>query len=187
MSKPGTNALVTEPVFLTGFMGVGKSTVGRLVAGLAGIPFEDSDHWVERKSGLRVAEIFARMGEPEFRRLEREAIAELASREACVIGLGGGAILDPENQKRILSAGRLVWLEASPETLLERAQREPGARPLLGDPSASRAEKLARVRSLLDARKSAYGLAEIRIATEGKAARQVAEEIMNWLKTRPKK
>src|SRR4051794_39230438 len=113
------NSPVTK-IFLTGFMGVGKTTVGKLLAQRRGVPFVDTDHWVEKRAGKTVAEIFAEDGEPRFRELECEAIAELArDQTARVIGLGGGAILDLVNQKQLLESGIIIWLRANPETILE--------------------------------------------------------------------
>src|SRR3954469_10965926 len=112
MTSPATK------IFLTGFMGVGKTTVGKLLAKERGVAFIDTDHWIEKHAGKTVAEIFAKDGEERFRELEREALAELARDSSSrVIGLGGGAILDPANQKILLETGTVVWLRANPETI----------------------------------------------------------------------
>jgi shikimate kinase len=174
MSSPVTK------IFLTGFMGVGKTTVGKLLAKERGVPFVDTDHWIEKRAGKTVAEIFAAEGEARFRELEREALAELArDKTARVIGLGGGAILDPANQKILLEHGTLVWLRANPETILERVEREPGQRPLLE--GLSRDEKLGRIIKMLQARQQAYGVATLRVLTDGKNPSDVVAEVIGLL------
>jgi shikimate kinase len=158
-------------------MGAGKTTVGRLIADRLGVGFVDVDQLVESGAGSTVAEIFAARGEAVFRELERQTIARLAADgESRVIGLGGGAILDSANQREILASGTLVWLEARPETILERVQAEPGRRPLL-EKARTDEEKLEKIRSLLASRVASYALARVRVATDGKTPEQVADEV----------
>jgi shikimate kinase len=101
-------------------------------------------------------------------------------RDARVIGLGGGAILDPANQKVILDSGTLVWLRAEPATILQRCLAEPGVRPLLE--GGSEGEKLARIIKMLQARQESYGIAQIRVLTDGKPPSAVAAEVIGLLK-----
>lgn len=108
-------------VVLVGMMGVGKSTVGRRLAAELGRPFSDSDEVIEARTGRTVREIFEHDGEPAFRRLEAEVLAEaLAAPEPTVVAAAGGVVLDPGNRRRLRSAGTVVWLRAPVAVLVDR-------------------------------------------------------------------
>jgi shikimate kinase len=164
-------------------MASGKTTVGHLLASRLGYPFVDTDRIIEAEQKQTVAEIFAAHGETHFRRLERETVARIAGHaEATVIGLGGGALLDPVSRKALLAAGTVVWLEAKPETILERAGGEPGQRPLL-EGLPTREARLEKIRSLLESRTSAYGESHLRVTTDGKAPGAVVDEVLELLRS----
>jgi shikimate kinase len=97
-------------VLLSGFMGAGKTTVGRLLAARLGWPFVDLDAEIEARSGLAVRELFARHGEPEFRRRERQVLVEMLERDPLVLATGGGTLVDPDNLELAKRAGLVVWL-----------------------------------------------------------------------------
>jgi shikimate kinase/3-dehydroquinate synthase len=97
-------------VLLIGFMGAGKTTVGRLLAERLRMPFADLDSEIEARTGLAVRELFSRHGEPEFRRVERELLAELLTRDPLVLATGGGTLVDPDNLALARGAGLVVWL-----------------------------------------------------------------------------
>ena len=129
-------------VFLIGMMGVGKSTVGKLVSDRLGWPYLDSDEWVERHTGRTVPEIFAADGEAAFRAQESAALEEAATSDGpLVVGVAGGAVLRPENRELIRRAGKTVWLRADPLTLAHRVGNGHG-RPLLGDAPAAALKRL---------------------------------------------
>ncbi len=164
---------MARPIYLVGMMGVGKSTVGPLLAARLGRDFVDTDLEIERRTGRAVADIFDRDGEAAFRRLEAEAV-EAASSEPAVIALGGGAIVQPGALERLCGRGDLVYLRASAELLLERIG-DPSNRPLLA--GLGEAECAARLRSLLDERRPFYERARFQIDAEG-TGDEVVDRIM---------
>jgi shikimate kinase len=115
---------------MTGMMGAGKSTVGRLVAQRLGRPFYDTDELIERVRDASITEIFAEDGEPGFREREKQIVEEVASRPWGVVATGGGVVLDSENVATMQKSGTIVYLAADVETLSRRLERAEG-RPLL--------------------------------------------------------
>lgn len=165
-------------VVLVGFMGSGKSTVGRLLAERLGAEFIDTDRWIEEQAGCTISQIFERDGEPAFRRMEREAIDHVAADTGRVIATGGGCLNDPGNLDALRRCGVMVWLQASPETIWRRVGADP-RRPMLrsSDPQG-------RIRQLLDQRHHLYAMADLYIPTDGCSAQQVADEIERLLEGR---
>ncbi len=170
-----------QNVVLVGFMGSGKSTVGRLLARQLGFRFVDTDSVIERRAGKPIKAIFADPdeGEGRFRELEERAIAEAARRERQVISTGGGAVTHPGNIGRLRGAGFVVWLDASPATVMERVG-ESRDRPLLQTPDPE-----ATVRGLLDERRPLYqSAADLRVGTGELAPRDIAygiaESVRLW-------
>jgi shikimate kinase len=120
-------------VVLVGMMGSGKTTVGRRVAAVLGRRFADSDEIIEARTGRTVAEIFAGEGEPAFRAIETEVLAEcLAVPEPTVVAAAGGVVLEAENRRRLVGAGTVVWLKVPVGTLVVRVAGSTH-RPLLDD------------------------------------------------------
>lgn len=157
-----------KPIYLVGMMGVGKSTVGPLLADVLGRGFVDTDLEIERTAGRSVSEIFDQDGEARFRELERAAIEDALDRKpSAVIALGGGAIVQPGMLDRLKGRGVVVYLRATPEALDDRIG-DAASRPLLaGLPSAARVARLA---ALLEARRPFYERADHLIDAEGDAA-----------------
>lgn len=147
-------------VYLTGFMGTGKSAVGRALARRLRRRFVDLDAAVERSAGLPVAGIFARRGEAAFRRLERAALAKAAARGGAVVALGGGALLDARNRALAARTGTVVRLTCSRRELVRRLRAKRAERPLLAGGPLD-----ARVASLLAARRGAYAGARLTVST----------------------
>ena len=160
------------PIFLIGFMGSGKTTVGRLLAQRLGRSFADLDERIARAAGMTVPEIFAREGEPAFRRRETEALRVAAAERRTVLATGGGAACRDENLEVMLGAGHVVALAVSPAEAVRRAGAASG-RPLLD----GAADPVAAAASLLAARQPFYARAHWRIETEGRPPATIADQI----------
>ena len=143
---------------LIGFMGTGKSVVGRRLAAVTGRRFVDTDRQIEQRAGKSVAAIFRDEGEARFRERESEVVASLAGQEGCVIATGGGMALRPDQIKEL--GGIRVALTASPEVILERTKRRRQTRPLL-----SGEDRAAKIRRLLAERAPYYRLADLAVDT----------------------
>ncbi len=134
-------------IALVGFMGTGKTDVGRLLAGKLGKDFVELDELIEQKAGKTIPEIFQQDGEIAFRELEIEAAREAAAQKNAVIACGGGVILNQINVDRLREQGVIVYLTASPEAILQRTSSDTDERPLLvAEDRASRVEKLLNFR-----------------------------------------
>lgn len=127
----------TGNIYLVGLMGSGKTTIGRALAKRMGRRFIDSDHEIERRTGVRIPVIFEMEGETGFRKREAQAIAELAQEPAIVLATGGGAILDPVNRVAMRDSGWVIYLDVPTGVLLDRTRHDTN-RPLLqvADPRA---------------------------------------------------
>jgi len=146
-------------IYLTGFMGTGKSVVGKELARLLRRPFVDLDLSIESAAGSNVASLFARRGEAAFRKLERKALLRAAKRQGVVVALGGGTLLDPRH-RAVVAKGVLVNLSCSRAELVRRLRPARASRPLLAGGSLS-----ARIGKLLSERRDAYGVADFTVST----------------------
>lgn len=161
-------------VILIGMMGSGKSAVGRSLAVALGRPFVDTDAEIEARAGRPIPAIFAAEGEAAFRALEAVVIAEVVGRSDCVVATGGGAVGNPANRAALRAGGLVVWLDAPPAVLLERA----AADGLAGRPMLTGPDPLGRLTELSAARAAAYAeTAHLRLETAGVSVEAVAEAI----------
>ena len=162
-------------IILCGFMGSGKSTVGRRVAELSGRTFLDMDNYIEQKQGMTIPEIFHQKGEPAFRAMEAEAVKELSQKDGLVIASGGGTLLQKENADLFRSTGTVVLLDVSPAALKERLKNDT-ARPLLQQP-----DRNAVIDRLLSERMPKYRAA-CDVSVDGNApACEVAKGVLRQL------
>lgn len=161
-------------IILVGFMGTGKTEVGRRLARELGRPFVDLDRLIETRAGKSVQAIFDDEGEARFRALEREAVRETIAIPDAVIATGGGAFVDAENRRMLLEAGWVVRLDAAPETIVDRIGAA-GDRPLLA--GLDRQGRIERVRTLLAERADAYATAPYAIDTDACDADDVVAQV----------
>jgi shikimate kinase len=164
---------LNRTIILVGFMGAGKTSVGKELASLLGWPFEDLDDRIQARERRTIEEIFRDSGEVEFRRCEHMALRELLSEsesDSRVIALGGGAFAQTENAS-LLQDRRIpsVFLDASVEELFRRCQRQGLKRPLHQDET--------HFRNLYEMRRPLYMAATCRVETGGKAVAEIAAEI----------
>lgn len=157
---------------LVGFMGTGKSSVGRLAAEALRFDFIDTDNLIETKAGMAIEEIFKTQGEPAFRLMEQEAVRELEQRRNAVISAGGGVVSNAENLASLKSHSLVICLWASPEVIWERV-KEQTHRPLL-----KTEDPLGRIRELLARRDAHYRQADVLIQTDHRSAREVTQQVL---------
>ena len=163
-------------IILTGFMGTGKTAVGRRLAMLLNMELIDVDTEIEKSQQMTINEIFRQFGEPGFREIETEMIQKLSERRDVIISTGGGAVLKQKNMDALRKQGIIICLMASPQTILKRTSHNSN-RPLLKveDP-------FEKIKELLNFRKPFYEKADILIDTEDKTPLQIAEEIIDKIK-----
>ena len=159
-------------VALIGFMGAGKSTVGRAVSERTGLPLIDFDERIASSSGMTIAEIFARFGEPHFRRLETELLRDAVARTGRMLIPGGGIVLREENRRLLRRGAHRIWLRIGPEEARRRLRNRDEARPLLG--SGEDADLAA----LIAGREPHYRECDEIIDVEGRTLAEVVEAVI---------
>jgi shikimate kinase len=158
---------------LIGFMGTGKSSIGRHLSTHLHFRFVDTDEMIESRAGRSIAEIFAQAGEEVFRGIERQIVLELAKARKSVISTGGGIAANAENLASLKSHSLVVCLWASPEVIWERVHNQTH-RPLLQGP-----DPMARIRELLAKRESFYKQADVLVNTEMRSIKEVSQQVLH--------
>jgi shikimate kinase len=163
-------------IILVGPMGSGKSTIGNIIARRLNREFQDSDHFIEKRTGVDIPRIFDIEGEQGFRERETCALEELLGESNRVIASGGGSVVRPENQQILKQQGYIVFLDTSLKEQMHRLRRDK-KRPLL-----QTADPRARLESLLRERRPIYlDLADLVVKTDKRVARRLAVDIINQL------
>ncbi len=163
-------------IYLTGFMGTGKSSVAKWLAKDLKIPYYDIDDNVEQNAGISISDIFEKHGEQHFRQLERIEINNLNKDDYCIVALGGGAITWGDNLNYIKQTGVLISLMATPEEIYERVSSAKTVRPLLNCDNP-----LEKIVSLMQKRVYYYIKSDIMVDTNNKTVKEVAEVIIKLL------
>ena len=159
-------------IVLTGFMGTGKSEVGKRLAARLERTFIDTDMVIERELGTSIAQLFTEKGEAYFRAYERRIIAQTCQQQDCVIATGGGAMVDSVNAELLKKSGLVVCLSASPEVIYGRVKGNVN-RPLLqGD------DPLTKIRTLISDRAQAYARADIMVETSQRSLDDVIQVVL---------
>jgi shikimate kinase len=161
-----------RPLVLIGMMGAGKTTVGRRIAARLGRRFVDSDEEIEKAANMSIEEMFAELGEPEFRSGEARVIARLLREGALVLATGGGAFINAETRALVKAEAVSVWLRAEFEVLFARVSRRSN-RPLLKTSNPRETLK-----SLMDARYPIYSEADVTVHSRDVSQDMVAEEVI---------
>jgi shikimate kinase len=159
---------------LAGFMGTGKSTVGKLLAECLQRPLVDTDALIIELAGMPISMIFAEQGEPRFREIERQVCLEVATTRDAVVATGGGALLDSTTREAFLAEGVVVLLTCEPGALLARLEESArlGLRPLLGDDFATQVEHM------LAAREPVYNSVALQVDTTHIGPEETAERVL---------
>ena len=156
---------------LIGFMGTGKTSVGRALADHLHFEFLDTDELIQNQTGRSINDIFTQDGEPTFRAMEREVVHQLASREKLVISTGGGLPTNSDNLAALKEHALVVCLWSSPEKIWERVRNQ-SHRPLLHGPDPQK-----KICELLAEREPFYRQADVLMNTELRSIREVAQQI----------
>jgi shikimate kinase len=160
-----------DKLYLVGFMGAGKTSVARALGRRMGWRVEDIDHRIEARERERVAEIFARHGEPYFRGIERSVLEELLPQRHVIVATGGGTFVDPDNRAAMLADGAVAWLDVPLERVIERVPAD-GRRPLASDRT--------QMEQLYARRSAAYSQAHVRIDAS-RPVGEIVERILEWI------
>lgn len=169
--------VLNKPVFLTGLMGAGKTSIGKEMSAILGYPFTDADSVIVERAGLSIPDIFDLYGEPRFRELERDVISGLSENDSpMVIGLGGGAFMDGQTRACIKKAGVSIFIKADLDILTARVGSGKG-RPLL-EQNANPRNKL---KELMDSRYPVYEQADIVVKSHDEPLNKTTNKVMEAL------
>ena len=164
-------------IVLIGFMGSGKTAVGRILAEKLNAEFVDMDDLIEKEQKMSISEIFSCFGEKRFRELEKEMAGRVSQGKNQVIATGGGVVLSSENMANLRKNGVIIWLAVSPEAVLRRTHSDE-SRPLL---RVSSPEK--KIRELLEFREPFYAKADFKVETSDRSADEVVEQTFDFIRS----
>lgn len=178
------NRMKNNLIYLAGFMGSGKSTIGPILANTIGWDSIDLDKVIEEKTGKKVKEIFEQNGEPYFRKIESDMLRELSAGENVVISLGGGTIADERNLSVMKKSGTIIYLKASTDSFYKRLKYKrdrPNLNPTNSD-ELNKEKFVSRINDLMAQRKKYYEQANIIVDTDDASVGQTVDRIVKLLK-----
>ena len=182
--SPSTKLSAKNNVALVGYRCTGKTVTGKALAEQLSLSFVDTDDLIEKRAGKSIACIFKDDGEPAFRKLEADVVADTCKSEGVIVSLGGGVVMNPKNVENVRQSCFVVLLTADVETILKRMEGDPATaanRPALTD-----MDKRREVEHLLSARKDAYhAAADIQIDTSDQTIEAVVSEIADSFRSQP--
>ncbi len=168
-------------VAITGFMGTGKTSMGKMLAGRLGYAFVDLDKAIEKEARKSIPQIFKDDGEGYFRQLEKDTLKKCLQRRHLVLSTGGGTVKDPDNRALIHETCMIICLTASPTTILRRTAKH-GERPVLD--GKDHGDRLKAIEELIKSREGIYSDADYTIDTSELSPMQVMNDAANFLKRR---
>ena len=168
---------------LIGFMGTGKTSLGKMLANKLGCAFVDLDRKIETDNGMSIPDIFKTYGEPHFRKLERNAVEEVAQRRGIVIATGGGTVKDPRNVELLKAGGIMICLTTSVDEIFNRTAVQ-GERPVLDGRHQDHGDRRAAIEKLLDERKQFYDQADYKLDTTDWSPLKLVDDIIKIMRSR---
>ena len=169
-----------KSLILIGFMGTGKSTLGRVLAERLHLEQVDLDEVVVQEQNMPISDIFSQYGEERFRELEHDVMCRYAAQPNLIISPGGGAVLREENRKVMRECCTVISLLARPEVILERVNRDATVRPVLENRKPGQS-KLERIEEVLTQRMPCYQEADFILDTSDAPVELLAEQVLSWL------
>ncbi len=170
-------------IFLTGFMGSGKSTVGPILANTIGFKFIDLDVLIEKNAGQKISHIFATEGEKKFRMLERDTLKQILTDASTIVSLGGGTVTNDETLNLVKQHGVLVYLKSDVEHIFQRLKTK-SDRPMLRDEDGKLLDGddlMKKIETLLTAREKFYNQADVVVSTDDKKIGYTIDELAKKL------
>ncbi len=169
-----------KSIILIGFMGTGKTTIGKLLAEKLQMPLVDLDSVIVQQQQMEIDEIFARYGETKFRQLEHEVLCQYVQQADLIISPGGGAVLRAENRAVMNAHCYVIGLTARPEVILARVNQDDTVRPVLENRAPGQT-KLERIKQVLEEHRPCYAEADYIIDTSDATVDALAEQILLWI------
>ncbi len=176
ITQYGKGGRMKKNIVLIGFMGSGKTTVGRRVASALGLDFYDTDEFLKKSEKMPVSQIIAKKGEKYFEGAQRFAVTNLCENEGCLISTGGNTVMDTYNRELLKKNGILVWLRASAETVYQNTKSSHNKRPELVGAT------VADIAVMLSEREAAYADSDIEISVDGRDMDAIVETVLSEIK-----